>query len=386
MTDIQTDTQDDLLQQFADDGELSPEQAAQLLDLQQGDSGTAPQEAAQPEAAAEPKDEPEAKAPNDDAKPDADDASKQPSEPAEPAPDKPEASDALEETIDPANTVILAKDGKHTIEYAKLEEARSKAKQAQSERDAALAQAAAFQQQLERLQAQAAGNPEPATVTTDVPKADVPKLEEDPEVFGDFSEQGISKGVHTLMNKLYGQHSQSQQEAIEQLVQQQVEQRVGEALKPVQEYSDQTATQQHYGKILHEHPDALSVFESQELDTWIKAQPSFAQETIHNVLAGGNTQHIIEVLSTFKQATQAPKPDEVVKPVDDAATLKQQAQAAVENAANPTPVTITDIAGGRAPEQTAEERMLGLDGGVELLNAMSGMSKEQIEAYMSKHF
>ena len=127
-----TTQQTEFLQQHAQDGVMTPEQAAQFLELVEGDTGTKlPDTSSVPSAA-----------PADAA---ASTGQAAELEPSKNAGELPPPSDVQP---DPANTVILAKDGKHTIPYSKLEEAR------QAEQ-AARAAAQAAQNELAALRAQA---------------------------------------------------------------------------------------------------------------------------------------------------------------------------------------------------------------------------------------
>lgn len=103
-----TTQQTEFLQQHAQDGVMTPEQAAQFLELVEGDTGTKlPDTSSVPSAA-----------PADAA------ASTDPTAELEPSKNAGELPPPSDVQPDPANTVILAKDGKHTIPYSKLEEAR----------------------------------------------------------------------------------------------------------------------------------------------------------------------------------------------------------------------------------------------------------------------
>ena len=109
---------------------MTPEQAAQFLELVEGDTGTKlPDTSSVPSAA--PADAAASTYPAAELKP-----SKNAGE------ELPPPSDVQP---DPANTVILAKDGKHTIPFAKLEEARREVQTARAAAQAALDELAAAQ-------------------------------------------------------------------------------------------------------------------------------------------------------------------------------------------------------------------------------------------------
>ena len=104
---------------------MTPEQAAQFLELVEGDTGTKlPDTSSVPSAA-----------PADAA------ASTNPTAELEPSKNAGEALPPPSDVQpDPANTVILAKDGKHTIPYSKLEEARQAEQAARAAAQAAQAE------------------------------------------------------------------------------------------------------------------------------------------------------------------------------------------------------------------------------------------------------
>lgn len=111
-------TQAEYFQEHAASGDLTDAQMAELLSLPEGDTTTLMVESGKPDPA------PVA------------------------APAEPQSTSTSTTTQDPANPVVLAKDGVHTIPYEKLVEARDGEKHWK-------AQAEAAQQQLAALQAQA---------------------------------------------------------------------------------------------------------------------------------------------------------------------------------------------------------------------------------------
>lgn len=264
---------------------------------------------------------------------------------------------------DPANAVLLAKDGIHTIPYDKLVEAREEGKNWK-------AQAEAAQLQLQTLQAeaQARANAGLAPTATDNQAAVAQAAIEqgaDASLFGDFSEQDLAKGIEAL---------------IEQKTAARVEALVNQHLKPLQEKQATDATESHYSAIYAAHPDADSIAESKELADWIAKQPTFVRDAYSSVLDKGTTEQIIEMLSVFKEAngtTQAAT-------TTSAEAVKAAAKAALANTSAPIPTSLSDFAGGRAGAgATREEAMSGMSGN-ELVDAMDNWTPEQIETYLSR--
>ena len=261
-------------------------------------------------------------------------------------------SQVADEQLNADNAVIMAKDGKHTIPFEKLQQAR------EAER-LALQQAEQANAELERLRAQLAQGNTAAQQAKIDNQIDIAQQAIDsgidPSIFGDFDEEGLANGIQTL-------------------VQQQVEARLKQALEPIAQKQQIDETQQHYAAILQAHPDIESVAESQEFASWRASQPSYAQQAINGVLSQGATDQVIELFNQFKgnAQTAAPTP----------ASIKQAAKAKLDNAQSAIPASLSDIAGGQA-HTSPDEQLANLDG-VDMLAAMEKMSPEQIERILNK--
>ena len=113
---------------------MTPEQAAQFLELVEGDTGTTlPDSGGEPGATTA--DAGTTSTPDAERQPSTNNGEQPPPSAIEP---------------DPANTVILAKGGKHTIPFAKLEEARREVQTARAAAQAALDELAAIRAQAEQ--------------------------------------------------------------------------------------------------------------------------------------------------------------------------------------------------------------------------------------------
>lgn len=321
-----TDQQSEFIQSH--DGDLTPEQAAALLDMADGDTALA-ETGSQPAATPDP------------------DATPQP-KPAEQVAEP-----------DPDNSVILAKDGKHTIPFEKLTEARNAEKHWKQQYEA-------IQQQMADLQAQAQLRADagiaPTVTDNQVAAAEAAIADGvDPAIFGDFSEESLAKGIQQL---------------IDQQVKAQVQAHLDSALKPLQDKQAIDAAQSHYQTIYEKHPDADSIAESSELDNWIKSQPSFVQAATVDVLQNGSAQQIVELFDRFKQDTGKTQ-------VADS-DIKAKAQAAIANTAPQPPASLSDFPAGRpGAAATQQEAMAAMDS-QSLLDHMQGMSPEQIEQFLNR--
>lgn len=321
-------TQAEYFQEHAASGDLTDAQMAELLSLPEGDTTTLMVEGGKPD-------------------------------PAPAATTAEPQSASATTTQDPAPTVVLAKDGVHTIPYEKLVEARDGEKHWR-------AQAEAAQQQLAALQAQAdqraAAGQAPTTADAAVAKATAAiDAGVDPELFGDFSEEAIAKGVQKLVDaRMAG-----------------IEAQLKTALQPLQQTAQVTEAEKHFQAIYQAHPDADSLTESAELKAWINTHPSFVRQGFEAVLAQGTTTQVIELFDAFKAAngrTQTPPA---------AQNAAETAKAVIAKAQTPVPASLSDIPGsaaGPADELDAIRQMSATD----LMGKLEGKTPEQIEALMAR--
>jgi len=345
-----TNQQNEFIQSH--EGVMTPELAAQLLEMgMQGDTGApSPESVAQPGATAEAG----AQANSDTAQPNATN-----SESAAPGQQAPATTGEPELT--PENAVILAKDGKHTIDFEKLVEARQAAQDWKARAEAAQAQLAELQAQ---AQQRAEAGQAPTQVDNQVAAAQA-AIDQgfDPAIFGDFSEEALAKGIQSL-------------------VAQQVAAHVGKALEPIQSKQALDANQAHIEAIYAKHPDADSLVESQELAKWIGDQPSFVADACKAVLENGTAQQVIELFDRFKQATGATQaaPAQTPAPAD----VKAAAKAAINSATSAVPNSLSDFPGGRPSALTLHEQMAAMTPTQLLEHMQAGnMTPEQIERYLN---
>ena len=341
-----TTQQTEFLQQHAQDGVMTPEQAAQFLELVEGDTGTKlPDTSSVPSAA-----------PADAA------ASTDQAAELEPSTNNGEQLPPSAIEPDPANTVILAKDGKHTIPYSKLEEAR------QAEQ-AARAAAKAAQDELAALRAQADQRAAAGIAPTAADNASalvaqaLESGEVDPAIFGDFSEAAMAKGIATLIKQGFTELRQE--------------------IAPLKQQQEVSAIEKHYAAIYQAHPDADSVAESQELDSWIASKPSFVRDAYRAVLdpqGQGTAAQVIELFDTFKKETGATQAAAAPAPSVDP---KAAAKAAIAAAQPAVPASLSDFPGGRAG---ASSRMEALDAlsPADLAEALEAMPQAQRDLYLSR--
>lgn len=343
-------TQQEFLQAHAQNGVMTPEQAAQFLELVEGDTGTK-----LPDAGGEP-----GATPADAGTTTTQDAERQPStNSGDPTP-------AASTEPDPANAVILAKDGKHTIPYSKLEEARRNEQTARAAAQAAQDELAALRAQADQ-RAAAGIAPTAADNASAIVQQALESGEVDPAIFGDFSEGAMAKGIATLV-------SQGLTQGFTALRQE---------LAPITTQHQMSEVEKHYGAIYQAHPDADSVVESQELERWIASKPSFTQAAYRSVLdpeSKSTAQQVIELFDTFKKETGATQAAAAPAPSVDP---KAAAKAAIAAAQPAVPTSLSDFPGGRAG---ATSRMDALDAlsPADLAEALEAMPQAQRDLYLSR--
>jgi hypothetical protein len=321
-------TQAEFFQTHAVDGVLDDKLMAQMLNLPEGDSGIEPPQRGTPDPTPAP--------------------APAPVEPPEPTPEPTPAPAPTPETV------ILAKDGVHTIGYEKLVEAREAEK-------AAKARAEVLEAEIATLKSAAPTPP----AATPAPTAAPAPAEVD---FGDFSDEAVKKGIL---------------EAVEKRVAEALPAKVAEALAPLQKQQQEAALTTHFKTLYDAHPTMDAMLESKELESWITSQPSFAQTAIRAVLAEGTAPQVVEVFDSFVKATgktaaPPPTPAPTAPPVDPT----KAAQAAIDAAADKPPTSLTEIPGSTA--QHDEAATLREMSPMALLKRFEGKTPEQIEALMAK--
>lgn len=241
-----------------------------------------------------------------------------------------------DDALDPANTVILAKDGKHTIDYQKLVDARTEAAALKAERDALQAQLAAATASMDTrttatapAAAPAPGAPDPAGASDTDPES----------LFGDYTPEELKRGIDKLVAAQMAP--------------------LLARLAPVEAERVKAAQSDHLTTIYTAHPDAESIVSSQEFEAWKARQPSFARDAMERIQDTGNATQIVELLDAYRaanprQAATAPAPA-AAAPAAARPSAAALAAKAIEQAPSRTPNTLTDIpAGGQAHHDPAQ--------------------------------
>ena len=235
------------------------------------------------------------------------------------------------------NTVILAKDGKHTIPYEKLLEARNAEK-------AIKAELATVKAELDALRQGKKSNQ-----TTDETETVDDDLDDDEEVF--MSKKDLNKFLNDTVAK-----------------------QVNERLKIIEQQQAISVAEQHYQAIFAKHPDADSIVESSELANWIAAKPNYVQNAIHQVLKQGTSAEVISLLDDFKKdAKTVPEKRSL-----DLTKINQAAEKKISQAQKPVaPDTLSHLDGAKTVSkgQVDYSNLSGSD----MLNVFSDKSLDEIE-------
>lgn len=280
---------------------------------------------------------------------------------------------------EPAGAPIASKSGAYTIPYEKLAEARDRAKTLEGENETLRAQLAEL---TAKQQANLASAESSAQARADAGAAQTQAdqnlntakaaMEQgvDPSLFGDFSEEGIAKGIATLAVSM---REELRAELREEL-RAELREETARELKPLKEREAKEAADGHYGAIYAKHPDANEIVQSVEFNAWVKSLPSFQRNAVAAVFdteQGGTAEQVIEVFDTFK-----------------AQTGKASAPAAQDKGKAPevqrrVPNSLSEMA-GEQHQDIAQQVMAsaGTDNAA-LLERMQDMTPEQIERVMN---
>lgn len=354
-----TDEQKQIIE--ANNGEVPPDLAAALLNGY-GETGTASPESSEPNTAQVSEQQPaDAGTGEPAAQPDVQTAATNDADTAQ----QPNDAD-----LNADNAVVLAKDGKHTIPFDRLTEARESAQQYKQQAEQAQQQLAEFQQKM----AEQASQPQTqqAQQNQQVAEAAVAASGNSAEVmalFGDFSEESIAKGVEKLVQDRVGAQVAAQVQA---------------ALAPYQQQQqaaqEQTAYSSHMNAILNVHPDAPSVVESVEFNKWLDEQPNVVRSAYNNVLDNGSATDVNEVLSLYKtQSNASANTADTGKP-----DLIEAAKQAVTKAQTQVPHSVSDFPTGSPAGVSRDDRLAAMNP-QQLANEMSDWKPEEIEAYMNRN-
>ncbi len=275
------------------------------------------------------------------------------------------------EDDEPKGAPIASKSGAYTIPYEKLEQARDRAKTLEGENESLRAQLAELnakqQANLEKAEDNAQARADAGKQQTEADQ----NLEAakkamgqgvDASLFGDFSEEGIAKGIAALMERTREElRAELREEAAREL-------------KPLKDREAQEVKDSHYSAIFQKHPDANEIVQSSQFAAWHASLPGFQRAAVDAVLnpeTGGTAAEVIEVFDTFKAQT------------GKAAAPAAQDKGKAPEVQRRVPHSLSEIA-GEQHQDIAQQVMAsaGTDPNA-LIERMQDMSPEQIERVMN---
>ena len=218
------------------------------------------------------------------------------------------------EDDEPKGAPIASKSGAYTIPYEKLEHSRERVKSLEDRTKTLEGENETLRAQLAELTAKQQANLERAEDNAQA-RADAGKAQTqadqnleaaktamgqgvDASVFGDFSEEGIAKGIEALMGRT--------REQLREELRAELREEAARELKPLKEREAREVKDSHYGAIYETHADADEIVQSAEFAAWVKSLPSFQRGAVAAVMdpeKGGTAAEVIEVFDTFKAQT-----------------------------------------------------------------------------------
>lgn len=275
------------------------------------------------------------------------------------------------EDDEPKGAPISSKSGAYTIPYEKLEQARDRAKTLEGENESLRAQLAELnakqqanlEQAEDKAQARADAGKEQTQADQNLEAAKKAMGQGvDASLFGDFSEEGIAKGIAALMERTREElRAELREEAAREL-------------KPLKDREAQEVKDSHYSAIFQKHPDANEIVQSSQFAAWHASLPGFQRAAVDAVLnpeTGGTAAEVIEVFDTFKAQT------------GKAAAPAAQDKGKAPEVQRRVPHSLSEIA-GEQHQDIAQQVMAsaGADPNA-LIERMQDMTPEQIERVMN---
>lgn len=275
------------------------------------------------------------------------------------------------EDDEPKGAPIASKSGAYTIPYEKLEQARDRAKTLEGENESLRAQLAELnakqqanlEQAEDKAQARADAGKEQTQADQNLEAAKKAMGQGvDASLFGDFSEEGIAKGIAALMERTREElRAELREEAAREL-------------KPLKDREAQEVKDSHYSAIFQKHPDANEIVQSSQFAAWHASLPGFQRAAVDAVLnpeTGGTAAQVIEVFDTFKAQT------------GKAAAPAAQDKGKAPEVQRRVPHSLSEIA-GEQHQDIAQQVMAsaGTDPNA-LIERMQDMTPEQIERVMN---
>lgn len=247
--------------------------------------------------------------------------------------------------------VVLAKDGKHTIPFAELEETRERARYWEAK---ALEMAAA--QPAAKTEDTAQTEPTAVGYKTLRDQAQAALLEGDTELAAELNAKA-DEALLLLANE-----------------------NALKLIEPYQKREQESAVTRHFESIRAAHSDFDSIIESGAIAEWVEKQPSIVKEAYQSVLKQGNSQQVIELFDIYKGQTEKPSPAEAP---NEKEAVARKAGEAIANAKSDVPNSLTDLPSGSRTANDEAEAIRNMDG-MNLIDKFAGKTPDQIMELVSR--
>lgn len=258
--------------------------------------------------------------------------------------------------------VIMAKDGIHTIEYEKLEEAREERKLYKQEAESLKGENASLQETIDALTA-AEEDPTDDTATQEAVEALTNLQEQDPDVY---------KAVQAMLEA-------KDQTFAEKLAD--LEDRFAKVIEPIQQSTEETFEDRHFDAVTDVHEDLHEIMvEGGPVDEWVAKQPVFMQTAMNEVITNGDAQEVIDLVNQYKDSLPVEPSVEIPEP-DIAAKAAEAVEAVKQNKSVPN--SLSAVPAGTKAHHDENEALLNMSNQNQLAK-FSNMGSADILEKMSR--
>jgi len=282
--------------------------------------------------------------------------------------------EAEEEEKEP---VVMAKDGKHTIPYSELENAREAVKSSKAEVETLKTEAETLKQQLEELQGKtdvAEQLKEAQAIDAETGKTDeVDKLlsdlrDTDPELAEIFDKRDMShrEQIRALEGKIEG-----------------LTKTITDKLAPFESSMEDMAEDSHFKAITDAHSDFDQIIDSGELERFVNTVPSFMRGEYQRVFANGTSQEVIDLVQSYKDIKGIATPSSETGKVPSKEEAEKIIADAEEKASGKTPTSLSEVPAGSNAHHDPAEAMHNMSS-MKLLQMFEGKTIEQIHDLMNR--
>jgi hypothetical protein len=213
--------------------------------------------------------------------------------------------DSVKEEVKPdePEPVVLAKDGKHTIPFSELEDARERAKLAQESAAAAQAELAELRESQKVLEQERAD----LQATRDAKEAKGLDTSAEDEQLAAFDEDypSISEVQDIKLRRAL-----SERDDALKAMRAELDELKGQ-VAPIKQNAEESAFAAHVNAITDVHKDYLDIIESDALTAYAESLPYKQAMEAMQVIDGGNAKQVIDLVTAFKASKLPPKTREI---------------------------------------------------------------------------